>query len=96
MSSEPASTISNGFDHTSRTESGEPFCDEPVSNDEAKYPIEPIAIIGMSLKFPAASSEEEFWNILMQKRCVSKEFPKDRLNVDRYHNSDPGSTNKVT
>lgn len=96
MSSEPTESMSNSFDHASRHESGEPVSDKSSSNGEAKYTVEPIAIVGMSLKFPEASSEDEFWDILMQKRCVSKEFPRDRLNIDRYHSSDPGSTNKVT
>jgi len=51
--------------------------------------LEPIAVIGMSLKFPKdADSEETFWNMLMEKRCALSEFPPDRLNSRAFHHPD--------
>lgn len=47
---------------------------------------EPIAVCGLSLKFPQdASSEKGFWTMLMEKRSAMTEFPADRLNVDAFH-----------
>ena len=52
-------------------------------------PLEPIAIVGMSYKFPqGANTDEAFWDMLMSKRCASTEFPADRMNIDAFHSSD--------
>ena len=40
---------------------------------------EPIAIIGMSGRFPDARNIDEMWRILEQGKCVVEEAPKDRL-----------------
>ena len=49
----------------------------------------PLAVVGLSLKFPQdAVSPESFWNMLVEGRCASTEFPPDRLNIDAYHNPD--------
>lgn len=52
--------------------------------------LEPIAVVGFSLKFPDdATSAESFWNMLIEGRCASEEFPKDRLNLDAFYDPNP-------
>lgn len=51
--------------------------------------LEPLAVIGFSLKFPEdAISPDSFWKMLMEKRCASKEIPKDRMNIDALYHPD--------
>ncbi|KAJ4300071.1 hypothetical protein N0V90_005320 [Kalmusia sp. IMI 367209] len=48
--------------------------------------LEPLAIIGMAFQFPdGATSEKAFWDMLVEKRCASREYPKERLNIDAFH-----------
>ncbi|PVH93388.1 reducing type I polyketide synthase [Periconia macrospinosa] len=50
---------------------------------------EPISIIGMSYVFPdGASSDDIFWEMLMEKRNATTEFPKDRINIDAFHSAE--------
>ncbi|GME62534.1 hypothetical protein NX059_007680 [Neofusicoccum parvum] len=52
--------------------------------------VEPIAIIGLSLKFPDdATSAESFWKMLAAGRSASKEIPPERFNVDAFYHPDP-------
>ncbi|WP_418116292.1 SDR family NAD(P)-dependent oxidoreductase [Variovorax sp. NFACC27] len=57
---------------------------------------EPIAIIGMSGRFPGARTVEELWEILRQGRTVVEEIPPDRFDWRPYAGDpmkDPGKTN---
>ena len=48
--------------------------------------IEPVAIIGLALRFPGdAVSPEHFWKMMVEKRCVSTNFPADRLNAAAFY-----------
>lgn len=48
--------------------------------------IEPIAVIGFSLKFPQdATSAESFWKMLMEGRSAMTKVPENRFNVDTFH-----------
>lgn len=50
---------------------------------------QPIAVIGMALRFPqGATSPEKFWDMLMEGRSARTEVPKDRYNVDSHYRSD--------
>ncbi|KAF1828904.1 reducing type I polyketide synthase [Decorospora gaudefroyi] len=50
----------------------------------------PIAIIGLSLKFPQeATSPQAFWEMLVKGRSAMTEIPKDRFNVEAYYDPDP-------
>lgn len=56
----------------------------PLDGDE----IDPIAICGFSFKFPQdATSCEEFWRIMVERRCTMTEFPANRLEIDGFHDS---------
>jgi len=56
---------------------------------------EPIAIIGLSCRFPQAPNPAAFWELLRKGVDAITEVPSDRWDVDAYHseNPDPG---KVT
>ncbi|KAK8069347.1 hypothetical protein PG994_005963 [Apiospora phragmitis] len=58
---------------------------------------EPIAVVGLSLKFPQdATSPEAFWQMLLEKRCASTETPPDRFNVNAVHGTDANRTDTIT
>jgi acyl transferase domain-containing protein len=63
------------------------------AQDSTIEPPEPIAVVGMAFEFPGgATTEDSLWTLLMQKRCVSSEFPRSRMNIDAfYHPSRPGA-----
>ena len=58
--------------------------------------LEPIAIVGFSLKFPQeATTPEAFWEMLVDKRCAMTEWPKERLNLDAFYHPDSGRSDTV-
>jgi hypothetical protein len=59
--------------------------------------VVPIAIIGMSFKFPdSATSGESFWSMMMDGRCASSLFPPDRLDGASIFHPDPNRSDSVT
>jgi acyl transferase domain-containing protein len=47
---------------------------------------EPIAIVGMSCRFPGdADTPQGFWDLLSQGKDAWSEVPKDRFNIDAYY-----------
>lgn len=64
---------------------------QPTSN----FVNEPIAIIGLSCRFPKAPNPEAFWELLRGGVDAISEVPPDRWDVDAFHSTgvDPG---KVT
>jgi acyl transferase domain-containing protein len=45
-----------------------------------------LAIVGLSLKFPEdATDADSFWDMVVNGRNVSTEFPIDRLNIDTFN-----------
>lgn len=60
-------------------------------------PLEPIAIVGMSLRFPQeATDPEAFWSMLLQKRCAMTDWPRDRLNLTAFHHPDKNRVGTVS
>ncbi|KAK2612687.1 hypothetical protein QQS21_001304 [Conoideocrella luteorostrata] len=58
--------------------------------------VEPIAIIGMSFKFPGgAESTDAFWKILEEKTCTATDYPKDRFNIDAFWHHDASRRNII-
>jgi len=50
---------------------------------------EPIAIVGLSCRFPSgANSPEEFWKLICDKYDAISEVPKDRWNLNQFYNKD--------
>ena len=56
---------------------------------------EPIAIIGLSCRFPGAPNPRAFWELLRNGVDAISEVPSDRWDVDDFHSSDP-APGKVT
>ena len=56
---------------------------------------EPIAIIGLSCRFPQADSPQAFWDLLRNGVDAITEVPSDRWDVDEFHADEP-ATGKIT
>ena len=57
---------------------------------------EPIAIIGMSCRFPqGANSPETFWELLQSGTDAISEIPPQRWNIDNYYDPKPDARGKV-
>ena len=58
---------------------------------------EPIAIVGMSCRFPGgADSPELFWELLEQGVDAISEIPPDRWKIDDYYDPDPEKSGKMS
>jgi acyl carrier protein len=63
-----------------------------VTEREAKEAIEPIAIIGISCRFPQADTLNVFWeNVKTAKTCIT-EIPEDRWNWRHHYHPNPTSS----
>ena len=57
---------------------------------------EPIAIIGMSCRFPGGANDPEaFWQLLRDARDAVREIPAERWNIDAYYDPDPDASGKM-
>lgn len=60
---------------------------------------EPIAIVGMGLRFPGidgdCSDPETFWDLLAAGGDAVKEVPANRWDIDRYYDEDPDLAGKM-
>ena len=72
---------------------------EPSANTAANAPMattdtnalrerEPIAIIGLSCRFPGARDVDEFWNNLLNGVDSVCDIPSDRWDIDRFYSAD--------
>ena len=58
---------------------------------------EPIAIIGMAMRFPGGShSSDKFWDMLSKGRSAHSAIPKDRFNIDGYYHPDSARAGAVS
>lgn len=58
--------------------------------------VEPIAVVGLSLKFPQdATSPEAFWKMIVEKRCAMTNIPADRLNMKSFYGTDKNRNDTV-
>lgn len=70
-----------------------------VSNIDGKSiakPVmnEPIAIIGMSGRFPGADTIEDFWNNIRTGKSMITEIPSNRWDVNEYYDPENGRIGK--
>ena len=80
-------TTSSGLENSLRSEM--PSC--PNQNT-----LEPIAIIGFSLRFPQdATSAESFWKMLIEGRCAMTKVPEDRWTLASFYHPDGKRSNSV-
>ena len=56
---------------------------------------EPIAILGLSCRFPGAPTPEAFWQLLRDGVDAVREIPKDRWDIDAYYDPDPDAPGKM-
>ncbi|RAL14312.1 type I polyketide synthase [Aspergillus homomorphus CBS 101889] len=57
----------------------------------------PLAIIGLSFQFPGdAASQDAFWDMLVQGRCASTEFPGDRMSIDSHYNANRDQLHSIS
>lgn len=67
-----------------------------AAKERTKKRSEPVAIIGMSCRFPGgANSPEEFWNILEKGVDTVTEVPKSRWNIDDFYSPPPAKPGKM-
>ncbi|MBR9970322.1 non-ribosomal peptide synthetase [Magnetospirillum sulfuroxidans] len=73
---------------------GKPLPDrQPAAAPAA--PHAPIAIIGMSGRFPGARTLDEFWRNLEQGKDCIGEIPAERWDHDRFFDAKPGTKGKT-
>lgn len=47
---------------------------------------DPIAVCGFAIKFPEdATTPGKLWQMLLEKRCVSSDFPRERCNPEGFY-----------
>jgi amino acid adenylation domain-containing protein/thioester reductase-like protein len=61
----------------------------------ASFVKEPIAIIGLSCRFPKAPNPGAFWDLLRNGVDAISEVPPERWNADAFYSSDPSTPGKV-
>ncbi|MDO8300150.1 type I polyketide synthase, partial [Lacisediminimonas sp.] len=58
---------------------------------------EPIAIVGMSCRFPGGADDPEaYWQLLQQGRDAISEVPPEHWDVDAHYDADPAAPGKAT
>lgn len=58
--------------------------------------MEPIAIIGLSCRYPGAKDPEAFWQLLRHGVDAIAQVPKDRWDIDKYYDPEPGKPGKMS
>lgn len=60
-----------------------------VEGSHAFDPAEPIAVVGMAMRFPGgATDSKRFWEMLQSGRSAHAPIPKERFNIDGYYHPD--------
>jgi acyl transferase domain-containing protein/acyl carrier protein len=57
---------------------------------------EPIAIVGVGLRFPGANDRPSFWRLLRDGCDAISEVPRERWNIDDYYDPRPGTPGRVS
>ena len=56
-----------------------------------------LVVIGLAFEFPQeAVSTEAFWQMLVEGRSASTDFPRDRLNIDGFYHPDASRVSTVS
>ncbi|KAB8275133.1 beta-ketoacyl synthase [Aspergillus minisclerotigenes] len=59
--------------------------------------LEPLAITGMSLKFPGdAVSPESFWKLITEGQMTMRDYPPDRSNIDAFYHPDRDRLDQIS
>ncbi|MEU0289429.1 SDR family oxidoreductase [Streptomyces sp. NPDC006147] len=79
--------------HRDTADAGVPGATPPdVAGDDAE---DPVAVVGMGLAVPGASSPEEFWRLLTTGAELFVDAPPDRWDIARFHDEDRGAPDKT-
>ncbi|MEU6483270.1 SDR family oxidoreductase [Streptomyces sp. NPDC046887] len=62
---------------------------------EAADPHDPVAVVGMGMAVPGASSPEEFWRLLSEGAELFVDAPADRWDISRFHDEDRRAPDKT-
>lgn len=55
-------------------------------NELDGFDDDPVVVCGFSIKCPQdATSADALWNMILERRCASTEFPADRTNLLGFH-----------
>ena len=69
---------------------------EAMLGDLERAKVEPLAIVGMSCRFPGGADDPaRFWALLEAGVDAIVEVPRDRWDVDAYYDPDPGAPGKT-
>jgi hypothetical protein len=70
--------------------------ESPTKRTDDEYQ-EPIAIVGLAFQFPGGViTEDDFWDMMAEKKCLSTDFPTDRINIDAFYSPDDKKKNTVS
>lgn len=59
--------------------------------------VTPIAIVGMSCRFPGGATDtEKLWNLVAEGRAAWSKVPESRFNVDAFYHPNSDRTNTVS
>ena len=56
---------------------------------------EPIAIVGLGVRFPGATGPNAFWDLLSRGIDATSEIPPDRWNANAFFDADPAAVGKI-
>ncbi len=56
---------------------------------------EPVAVIGLGCRFPEAEGPLEFWRLLVNGTDAVSEVPKDRWDIEKFYDPEPGKKGKM-
>ena len=86
--------------HTNRTPNGNNYPNDAgifASLSTSPLAMEPVAIIGMSIRFPGdATSPDAFWDMLVAGRSAWSEIPTSRFNIDAWYHENPDRIDAVS
>lgn len=68
---------------------------EKLAREKASS-TEPIAVVGMSCKFPHADNLNEFWDLLVNGRNAVDEVPKERWDLEQWFDPNPATEGKIS
>src|SRR5438128_965994 len=59
------------------------------------HPREPIAIIGLSCRFPGADGREAYWKLLKKGKISIREIPTERWDANDFYDPDSSALGKM-
>jgi acyl transferase domain-containing protein/surfactin synthase thioesterase subunit len=65
------------------------------ATEEKNAIVEPIAIVGMSCRFPQADNLQDFWKLLSEGKDTITEIPAERWNSSDYYDPDLTASRKT-